>query len=110
VKVIDTQVASGAANPKSIYIRPFDATAAEFRGAHRGGRGERPIRQSLAGREFANILKQEMEKIATSSRARGGRGADRRLASSRDPSMWWMGAAARDATSSAISAWDARRS
>ncbi|HEX8310412.1 MAG TPA: hypothetical protein VF614_03775 [Chthoniobacteraceae bacterium] len=64
VKVIDTQVASGAANPKSIYIRPFDATAAEFRGAHRGGRGERPIRQSLAGREFANILKQEMEKIA----------------------------------------------
>jgi hypothetical protein len=64
VRVVDTQVASGAANPRSIYIRPFDASAAEFRGNHRGGRGERPIRQSLAGLEFAEILKQEMEKLA----------------------------------------------
>lgn len=64
VRVADTQVASGAAKPSSIYIRPFDATASEFTGAHRGGRGERPIRQSLAGREFADALKLEMEKLA----------------------------------------------
>jgi len=64
VKVADTQVASGAANPRSIYIRPFDASSAEYVGQHRGGKGERPIRQSLAGRNFANSLKEEMEKLA----------------------------------------------
>lgn len=64
VKVADTQVASGAANPRSIYIRPFDASAAQYTGQHRGGKGERPIRQSLAGRQFADALKEEMEKMA----------------------------------------------
>jgi len=64
VKVVDTQVASGAANPRSIYIRPFDASGAEYVGQHRGGKGERPIRQSLAGRLFAQDLKQELEKMA----------------------------------------------
>jgi hypothetical protein len=64
VKVADTQVASGAAHPRSIYIRPFDTAATEYKGRHRGGAGEAPIRQSLAGREFANALKEEMEKLA----------------------------------------------
>ena len=64
VRVSDTQIASGAANPRSIYIRPFDVASTEYTGAHRGGKGERPIRQSLAGREFAEDLKQELEKIA----------------------------------------------
>ena len=64
VKVADTQVASGAVNPRAIYIRPFDVSATEFTGHHSGGRGERPIRQSLAGREFANNLKVELEKLA----------------------------------------------
>lgn len=64
VRVSDTQVASGAVNPKAIYIRPFDVGATEFVGHHSGGRGERPIRQSLAGREFADDLKLEMEKLA----------------------------------------------
>lgn len=64
VRIADTQVASGATNPSSIYIRPFDVTATEFRGSHRGGIGERPIRQSLAGREFADALKLELEKLA----------------------------------------------
>jgi len=64
VRVADTQVASGAANPRAIYIRPFEAAAAEYKGHHRGGKGERPIRQSLAGREFAISLKHEMEKMA----------------------------------------------
>jgi hypothetical protein len=64
VHVSDTQIASGAANPRSIYIRPFDSSSTEYRGFHRGGWGERPIRQSLAGRNFAESLKEEMEKLA----------------------------------------------
>lgn len=64
VRVADTQVATGAANPRNIYIRPFDVSATEYKGYHRGDKGERPIRQSLAGREFAEALKQEMEKLA----------------------------------------------
>jgi hypothetical protein len=66
VKVAHTEVASGATNPRAIYIRPFDVSATEFVGHHSGGRGERPIRQSLAGREFAENLKQELEKLAPS--------------------------------------------
>jgi hypothetical protein len=64
VKVHDTQIATGAANPRSIYIRPFDSSATKYVGHHRGGKGEQPIRQSLAGRNFANSLKEEMEKMA----------------------------------------------
>jgi Domain of unknown function (DUF4410) len=64
VRVSHTQVASGAVNPRSIYIRPFDVSATEYKGLHRGGWGERPIRQSLAGREFAENLKEELEKLA----------------------------------------------
>jgi hypothetical protein len=64
--VSDVQVASGAANPKAIYIRPFDASAADYRGDHRGGRFERPIRQSLAGRQFAEALEEELDKMAPS--------------------------------------------
>jgi hypothetical protein len=66
VRVSDVQVASGAANPKQIYIRPFDASAAEYTGFRRGGVGERPIRQSLAGREFAEALEEELDKLAPS--------------------------------------------
>ena len=64
VRVSDTQIASGAANPRSIYIRPFEVAATNYHGQHRGGAGERPIRHSLAGREFAEDLKLELEKIA----------------------------------------------
>jgi len=64
VKVADVQVASGAANPRAIYVRPFEVAATEYKGDHRGGSGERPIRQSLAGRNFANSLKEELEKMA----------------------------------------------
>lgn len=64
VRVSDTQVASGAVNPRSIYIRPFDVSSTEYIGQHRGGLGERPIRQSLAGRNFADSLKEELEKLA----------------------------------------------
>ncbi|MES2569354.1 MAG: hypothetical protein V4710_04785 [Verrucomicrobiota bacterium] len=64
VKVVDTQVASGATNPRAIYIRPFNVAGAEFVGHHSGGKGEQPIRQSLAGREFAENLKVELETLA----------------------------------------------
>lgn len=64
VHVSHTQVATGSANPRAIYVRPFDVTATQFTGHHSGGYGERPIRQSLAGREFADDLKRELEKLA----------------------------------------------
>jgi hypothetical protein len=64
VHVSETQVASGAVNPRAIYIRPFDTRATAYVGDHRGGPGERPVRQSLAGREFADNLKEELEKLA----------------------------------------------
>ena len=57
-------MASGAANPRAIYIRPFDVSGTEYKGLHRGGWGEQPIRQSLAGRNFADSLKVELEKLA----------------------------------------------
>ena len=64
VRVSDTQVASGATNPRNIYIRPFSVEGGQFVGYHRGGIGERPIRQSLAPAEFSQALKEELEKLA----------------------------------------------
>lgn len=64
VAVKKTYVATGAANPRTIYIRPFDVSYTNFNGRHRGGVGERPIRQSLAGLTFAETLKEEVEKIS----------------------------------------------
>lgn len=67
VAVKKTTVAvSGAPAPRSIYIRPFGIEQAQFNGAHRGGLGERPIRRAMAPLEFANDLKEELEKIAPS--------------------------------------------
>lgn len=65
VHVVETQTAAVVTEmPRAIYIRPFDVTTADFRGAHAGGRGERPIRQSLAPAEFFDALKDELEKLA----------------------------------------------
>jgi hypothetical protein len=65
VHVTETQTAAVVTElPKAIYIRPFDVSTADFRGAHAGGRGERPIRQSLAPIEFSEALKEELEKLA----------------------------------------------
>src|ERR1051325_9035857 len=63
VRVCHTDVATGAVHPRAIYIRPFDITSAEFEG-HHGSTGEREIRRSLAPREFADNLKEELETIA----------------------------------------------
>ncbi len=63
VKVTHTDVATGATNPRSIYIRPFDVSHTDFRGSHHSI-GERAIRRSLAPAEFAEILKEQLEQIA----------------------------------------------
>ncbi len=65
-KIVHTDVATGATNPKAIYIQPFDVAYCDYIGNHAGGYGERPIRRSLAPAEFANDLKIELAKIAPS--------------------------------------------
>lgn len=65
-KIVHTDVATGATNPRAIYIQPFDVTYCDYIGQHTGGIGERPIRRSLAPAEFANDLKVELAKIAPS--------------------------------------------
>lgn len=63
VKVAHTDVASGATNPKAIYIRSYIADESRFKGNH-GHVGEKPIRRSLAPAEFSKALKHELEKMA----------------------------------------------
>jgi hypothetical protein len=63
VKVAHTDVASGATNPRAIYIRSYMADESRFKGNH-GHVGEKPIRRSLAPAEFSKALKEEMEKMA----------------------------------------------
>jgi len=61
MRVCKTDVASGAVNPKAIYIRPFAVNYAQYdNGLHPGG----PVKKSLAPVEFANILEEELSKIA----------------------------------------------
>ena len=65
VHVVHTDTAAVVTQfPKAIYLRPFDVEGAEFTGHHKGGIGERPIRQSLAPVEFTTALKEELEKLA----------------------------------------------
>ena len=63
MKVAHTDVASGATNPKAIYIRSYLAEDAHFKGNH-GHVGEKPIRRSLAPAEYSKALKEELEKLA----------------------------------------------
>lgn len=60
-KVTHTDVATGDMNPRAIYIRPF--SVGEVKGDH-GSEGYRVLRESQAPLQFANILKEELEKIA----------------------------------------------
>lgn len=62
VQIVRTDVATGATNPRAIYIRSY-ADEAQFVG-HHGGQGEQPIRHSLAPAAYSKALKQEMEKMA----------------------------------------------
>lgn len=61
-----TYVATGATDPKAIYIRPFAVAPDAVVGDH-GPVGQRPIRASLYGREFADRLQEQMAKMAPSA-------------------------------------------
>jgi hypothetical protein len=63
VRVTHTDVATGATEPKEIYVRPFDVSDCTFVGHHHSD-GELPIRKSLAPAEFTEILKESLEEIA----------------------------------------------
>jgi len=71
VRVTHTDVATGATNPKAIYIRPFDVSDCTFIGRHQSV-GEAPIRKSLAPAEFSEALKEELEKMAPTMVLRDG--------------------------------------
>jgi len=78
VKVAKTDIATGATNPKAIYIRSF-ADEAEVRGYHSNA-GETAIRHSLAPAEFSKALKEELEKMAPA----------RVLAADETPTVGWL--------------------
>ena len=59
-----TNCGVGASEPKAIYIRPFCIDSAVFKGDQANSEGEMPIRKALAPVEFANDLKEQLEKIA----------------------------------------------
>src|SRR6266436_3594530 len=59
-----TNCGVGASNPSAIYIRPFCIDRAVFEGDEAASIGEMPIRKALAPVEFAEDLKEELEKIA----------------------------------------------
>src|SRR5438477_253230 len=63
-KIAHTDVATGAHNPKAIYVRSYIADSAGFHGHHGDSVGEHKIRRSLAPVAFSKALKEEMEKLA----------------------------------------------
>jgi hypothetical protein len=63
VKVTHTDIATGATNPRAIYVRPFDVNDCTYIGRHHSI-GELPIRKSLAPAEFSEAVKEELEKLA----------------------------------------------
>ncbi len=72
VFVSKTYVATGAVNPRSIYIRPFSIESAVFTGHHGHSEGELGIRRSLAPEALSIALKEELEKIAPTMILREG--------------------------------------
>lgn len=59
-----TDIASGAHNPKAIYVRSYIADDAHFHGHHGDSIGEHKIRRSLAPAALSKAIKEEMEKLA----------------------------------------------
>src|SRR3982750_2574936 len=59
-----TNCGVGAHGPKAIYIRPFCIDTAIFTGDQTNSDGEMPIRKALTPVEFAQDLKEELERIA----------------------------------------------
>ena len=64
VRMITANCGVGAYNPRAIYIRPFCVDTAKFTGDQAQNDGEMPIRKALAPVEFAEDLKEQLEKIA----------------------------------------------
>ena len=64
VRMITANCGVGAYNPHAIYIRPFCVDTAKFTGDQAQTDGEMPIRKALAPVEFAEDLKEQLEKIA----------------------------------------------
>src|ERR1700737_1403297 len=58
-----TNCGVGASNPNAIYVRPFCIDTAVFRGDEAQTDGEMPIRKAITPVEFAEDLKQQLEKI-----------------------------------------------
>jgi Domain of unknown function (DUF4410) len=61
---IVTNCGVGASSPQAIYVRPFCIDTAVFAGDEANSEGEMPIRKALTPVEFAEDLKQELEKMA----------------------------------------------
>jgi hypothetical protein len=59
-----TNCGVGAHAPSAIYIRPFCIDTAGFGGDEASSDGEMPIRKALTPVEFAQDLKEELEKLA----------------------------------------------
>src|SRR5205807_3743616 len=59
-----TNCGVGASNPRAIYIRPFCIDTAVFKRDEALTDGEMPLRKALTPVEFAQDLKQQLEKIA----------------------------------------------
>ncbi len=64
VRMITANCGVGASNPRAIYIRPFCIDTATFTGDEAQTGGEMPIRKALTPVEFAEDLKEQLEKIA----------------------------------------------
>jgi len=64
VHMITNNCGVGATNPVAIYIRPFCIDTATFSGDEANSEGEMPIRKALTPVEFAEDLKEELEKMA----------------------------------------------
>lgn len=59
-----TSCGVGASDPAAIYVRPFCIDNSVFAGDEAASDGEMPIRKALAPVEFAQNLKEELERIA----------------------------------------------
>jgi Domain of unknown function (DUF4410) len=64
VHMITANCGVGAYAPRAIYVRPFCVDTAKFTGDQAQTDGEYPIRKALAPVEFAEDLKEQLEKIA----------------------------------------------
>src|SRR5689334_18282475 len=54
----------GLTHPKAIYVRPFCVDTAIFSGHQTPSEGEMPIRKAIAPIEFAEHVKESLERLA----------------------------------------------